>query len=456
MKDANDVLRAGGRLSIEDAEPIEIPRPNRKGDNMSEKKTTNARSNTGSSGEFDDLEAFFGDAIVTSDETWIDNEPDPVPVLLEEPLWSGEGHSRRPDRWRGFMPQGSVCLLAGVGGIGKSSLLVDLALAVAAQGRWLGRYRATKHGKVIVVLAEESPAHAKRLAYKSANVQIEDAGEGWTNPDRKYDAESAAREGIDRITWVCLGGKGNVSLIENDGNGKWIPSKIFRWLKTKLDRIASSGDVALIIMDPLSRLGGPQFEVDQDAATQAVSMFELLTKLPGSPSVVVSHHANKSALSAAVTDQGSVRGASGLVDAARWVATVERVQAMANHAGTENRVQVPVPGAAILRVVKSNYTASGSTRNTALWKGKDDARKTEGWRGVDGETLELARKGMSNDKGLLRGTPPATFSEAVRLGQEKQDKAAQEDSLKGNSSGGSKAAKKGNGKHEPNILDQMT
>jgi hypothetical protein len=104
---------------------------------------------------------------------------------------------------------------------------------------------------------------------------------------------------------------------------------------------------ALVILDPLSRFGGLEAEVDNGLATRTVGALERLTRLPGEPAVLVAHHERKGGGKG--TD--AVRGASALVDGARWVARLQPVEL-----GGRRWRSKAGHRAVWLRLVKTNYT----------------------------------------------------------------------------------------------------
>jgi AAA domain len=69
------------------------------------------------------------------------------------------------------LPQGIVGMLVAEGGLGKTGALLQLALAVAIGGSWLGTYSARVAQRVLVVLGEEDEAEVRRRLYDIANVE---------------------------------------------------------------------------------------------------------------------------------------------------------------------------------------------------------------------------------------------------------------------------------------------
>ena len=105
--------------------------------------------------------------------------------------------------------------------------------------------------------------------------------------------------------------------------------------KTYLDlkkALENNPDIQLVILDPASRFMGPETETNNAAATDWVNLIDALTLVGGKPTVLVSHHTNKTAIrpigndKKPVFDQSMCRGASALVDGFRWVLGLQRSQ----------------------------------------------------------------------------------------------------------------------------------
>lgn len=249
---------------------------------------------------------------------WFTEPPPKRPVLLSDGL-------------KPVLHRGVVGLLVAPGGAGKSQALVQLALAVAQGKPWLAGdgspgFAVEDRGRVLLALAEEDNNEIRRRVYRAAYA------ENGNKPLTEAQAEALR----DNLLPLGLCGR-RVGMLneENELNADWAEA-----LRV---RLAELGPWSLLVLDPLSRWGGPNVETDNYAATQAVTMLESLTGLPGNPAVVMAHHTNKGALSGDRTDQGAARGSSGLVDGARWVANLDLI------AGRTDRVR--------FHVTKSNYAA---------------------------------------------------------------------------------------------------
>jgi len=118
-------------------------------------------------------------------------------------------------------------------------------------------------------------------------------------------------------------------------------------------RVRAAGPWDLIVVDPLAIFGGASVEKDNDAATALTNALRVLAADDcGAPTVLVVHHTAQGG-----KGKDGVRGVTGLVDGARWVATMERPTDKARDPDLRER-------SAWLRCVKSNETAHGGA--TAL------------------------------------------------------------------------------------------
>lgn len=204
----------------------------------------------------------------------------------------------------GALPMGKCGVLAAGGGTGKTIALVQLALAVATGGLWLDRFAVTRPGRVLVALAEEDIGEVHRRFYRAACAM---------GLDR--DARALAAQ---RIVALPLAGT-PVALTAKDERGNVTTAPALEALRARL----AADTWSLLILDPLARWAGDDTEKDNAAATRFVQAIETLTAAPGSPTVLVAHHSSKSSVS---DGAANVRGASGLVDAFRWAATMDKIE----------------------------------------------------------------------------------------------------------------------------------
>jgi len=110
--------------------------------------------------------------------------------------------------------------------------------------------------------------------------------------------------------------------------------------------LAKTGPWSLIVAEPLSRVGGPDAETDNAAATRLVQVFESIVKLTGA-TVLGAHHTNKPGRGGVAVTASSARGSSALIDGFRWAASLA------------SRKAETLGEVVTLEVVKSNYSFKG-------------------------------------------------------------------------------------------------
>lgn len=225
----------------------------------------------------------------------------------------------------GVLPRGRVGMLAARGGTGKSHAMIELAVAVASGTQWLGHFDTPKpNGNILLALGEEEEDEVWR--------RTRDASEVAGLSDRQ------TRMVGNSVIAMALAGE-NVALTKYEHKTRATAHTQFhRELKANLK---AQGRWALIVLDPLSRFGGPNVELDVTTATTMVQLLEDLTKLPGNPTVLFAHHMTKASSDNTKTKAGDARGSSAITDAIRWQANM-----------TEKDKK---PWAVELLVTKNNY-----------------------------------------------------------------------------------------------------
>jgi len=211
----------------------------------------------------------------------------------------------RTPKLRGVLPRGKTGQIIAAGGGSKTMAVVQLAVAVATGGKWLGAFEVCKAGRALLVLGEEDAAEAQRRIHSAAM-----ASRGPTPLEGSIVVLPLA--GL-----VC-------PMLELDGFGNLVGTPFLAWLRTYV----KSGNFDLVVIDPLSRFAGPNAETDNAAATRFVSELESLTWENG-PVVLNAHHTNKGSRGKdATVDASSGRGSSAFVDGARWqcALSVERLR----------------------------------------------------------------------------------------------------------------------------------
>lgn len=268
-------------------------------------------------------------------------------------------------------PRGHVGSLIADGGVGKSYLLYQFAIAAALGGLWLETFQFSKSGRVALFMGEDDELEAQNRLWKACNER------DLCTQDRDRVCEHVKvfpLHGID------------VALVETDRTGNCsrtvFAAELFDSLRREADK--EKFEWSAIVFDPLARFGSADTETSNSSATRFAQVTEEFTKLPGNPSVLVSHHASQNSVRAG-TPEG--RGVTGIRNAFRWGLTMVKVQA-------------DDLSGVILRGNKSNLSPA--------WR--DIALVRNPWRGAD-----PAEQDRSGTLRLARGTEPDKLFEAADM-----------------------------------------
>lgn len=298
-------------------------------------------------------------------EGWLRGaRPTPTPMLLTTFRPGSSGGVRT-----GALPRGKVALFVSPGGVGKTGLLCQLALAVATGTRWLDTFD-VEGGPQLVLLAlgeEDADEIMRRLWDAAEALKIRSNGELLALAEENLRVLPLYGHDATILTYREEPRQGAEWPPREDEHVprdlRPCPSDAAQsWMKQMED----AGEPALIIFDPLSRfLSGD--ENDNKIATQHITILEQFTKLPGKPTVLCAHHTNKGALADdATSSQASARGASAFVDGARWMAALTKREPLNGRPRCEFSVE------------KTNYTAPIDRltliRDGGAWRPCDEAK----------------------------------------------------------------------------------
>jgi len=255
---------------------------------------------------------------------WLKTDPPARECLVDFP---------KDGKQEGTIPLGRVGLFTGGGGQGKSWLLTQLAVAVASGSMWLDTYSTKRPGRVLLVFAEEDADEMhRRVKWAAASL-----------------SEGQCAHLLVNLVPLPLMGE-DVALTRTDPQTHETFETAFAdVIRAKL----REEEWRLVVLDPLARFAGPDVEVDNAAATRFVQTLETLTRGKGTPALVMSHHTTKASRSAS-GDETAARGASALVDGARWVAHVESPTTGDKNA-TVGRTKIH--SFAVFKFTKVNYGA---------------------------------------------------------------------------------------------------
>ena len=262
-----------------------------------------------------------------------------------------------------LLPLSINCVLAGVGGIGKSFLGIDLAMKVANGGEWLGKQVVAK-GDALIISAEDNQAEVWRRIN-----EIDSHGARFNSP---YDVF---------IYTVADGGKPLILLKEDE---------ITQKAKELVEELKSFKNLKLIILDPIQAFIGSSMPISSsNEAGQLWSTFTAGLSAQLGVTCISMHHMSKSALNEG-EDQSltkmrqNIRGASSIIDGSRMALVVfnagkDEAEKVCYEQGQDFDPMKVVKGA----VVKSNFKCDTSIktlfRKGAVLEILDENKKSFEW-----------------------------------------------------------------------------
>ncbi|MEM5299075.1 helicase RepA family protein [Burkholderia sp. JPY481] len=241
---------------------------------------------------------------------------------------------------------GSVGVIAAPGGTGKSMLLTQLALAIAAGGPFVGGAlegcSVSAPRKVVTFFAEETTAVMHHRLHGSVRQLFADM-----QADNRDDRLTIVDRLAENLFMYPLGGEGRLVSMSGDamrGDG-------FREL------LACCEGARLIVGDPLRRFHDGD-ENDSGRMTNVIEGFQSLAKRTGA-AVLLAHHTNRNSTLSGTGDQASAsRGSSALTDGVRWQANLSSLSD--SFAETLGITKEERPQFIRLDISKANYVQSPS------------------------------------------------------------------------------------------------
>jgi RecA-family ATPase len=291
---------------------------------------------------------------------WVFNRPPRRVWVFRRPGLEGD------DGAAGYLPIGIVGCLAGAGGIGKSLIALELAIAAATGRDALG-------GALEVAPPPGDLGTTFRVLYLAAE---ETAEELWRRVHKAAERlgldEADRRRVIANLIAVPL--SGNAALALTDGDRADGPTDAALALLARVRELAAQPGprLGLVIVDPLARFAGDGAEQTNERATRIVQVLEGLAAI--GPAVLVVHHTSQAARQGNATDATAVRGVTALTDGFRWVVLLTPIN---------DRID----GYAQLTLSKSNYTMSHPA--IVLTRATGDGG---GWVRADLDALERLRE----------------------------------------------------------------
>lgn len=232
------------------------------------------------------------------------------------------GKAVPPRHWLapGLVPSGTVTLLGGDGGTGKSLLALQLAYAVATDGTWLGRGVAS--GSALFISAEDDEAELHR--------RLGDV----------VQAEGGRIEDLDRLTLRSLAGEDALLAMLDRSTGALAASGLYAEIEARMGRDAP----ALVVLDTLADLF-PGNENDRAQARQFIGLLRGLA-IRHECAVLLLAHPSLSGLNSGTGTSGS----TGWNNSVRSRLYLERVVQDGYEAN---------PDARLLSTKKANYGRTG-------------------------------------------------------------------------------------------------
>lgn len=227
----------------------------------------------------------FGRAILPVPADWYATPPSPRSWLLRD--------TRQADR-PGLLAMGEVASLIAAGGVGKTMLLFQLAIAVATGEPWLETFApdiAVLGRRVLFLLGEEDEAEARRRLFSASR--------------------HARTPAAGAIVVMPLKGHSAV-LMGNDQDRNPAATGFHSWLSEYLRR----EKFALCILDPMARFAGAMAEKDTAVATFFVTLLEALCR-SGCATLLAHHTPKQSRGTGPLVADPSARGVTALFDGVR-------------------------------------------------------------------------------------------------------------------------------------------
>jgi len=205
-------------------------------------------------------------------QSWLDTPPEPPSWLVED-----------------LIHQGTIAILDGLGGSGKSYLALQLAIAIAAGDRFL-RF-ATHQGKVIYLNGEDPDTESHRRFSR----MIDTMSEFYTEDQIQQIAEN--------ITYISMTSVQDSPILLNP---RMQPTQTY----AKIQKFVQQWKPDLIVLDPLSL-----FVAIENDNSYAAQFYALLRKLD--TTILILHHQSKAGMNGEASERAKARGASVWVENAR-------------------------------------------------------------------------------------------------------------------------------------------
>lgn len=254
----------------------------------------------------------------------------------------------KPIKWliEGVFPAGVPCLLAAMGGLGKSFIALDMAIKIAMPSSTLGDHKVLgrsvmSHGKAVLITAEDSFDSIHRRINKLAPTEL-------------------LAKTLDNLIVIPMSEVDISQLLVREGRNGLEMTDFFIDIKNQLMAIK---DLKFIGIDPLQAFVGADITAKPEAAQFMWSAFAKIASQTGA-TFFATHHMRKDGMGeirTAADAREGIRGTTGLVDGARavyvmWQAVNDVGDAIARSIGVSYEPHRFVQGS----IVKANDEADHS------------------------------------------------------------------------------------------------
>jgi RecA-family ATPase len=222
-----------------------------------------------------------------------------------------------PQEWllKNSLPTGKTGMLVGMGGIGKSQLILALGVAVASGASVCGgAFQVDHDGSVLIFNAEDDQLEVHRR-FRALVSSYSEAGIGKPNFSLQHLEWKKVEKHNSRLHFGFFA-PGNNALCGPDGQQTELFNEV-------LDKAVQIDDLRLIVLDPLRRfLSGN--EDSSEVVAGFIPIVERLSSETGA-TVLLVHHTSKQAAYKGSGHQFAARGSSALSDLVRWQVNLSAV-----------------------------------------------------------------------------------------------------------------------------------
>lgn len=248
---------------------------------------------------------------------------------LELPSW---GDVEGDDAWKVRLPEllvrddgagvaqpvlyrGTTGAVVAAGGVGKSQWCIQLGVAVATGGEFMG-LRVKEPGRVLLVFGEDP----KPIIHHRLQATID-----RTVPMTGGFADDDLRKPIrDNLHILARAGEPSSLVLDLDrGGGAEDRYGATEFANSVFEALDKGGQWSLVCIDPGVRFMPPDGELSSHAASAFIAQLERFASAPGSPAVLFTHHTRKSSRDGG-DGVNAARGSGALTDNVRTVFTLKR------------------------------------------------------------------------------------------------------------------------------------